>query len=106
MEAGTVDLGCGNRANADLCCATDDGMEKLLALLVPYLLGVVQARERTNPGAPQRLVVEEHPSDDEWSCERAATRLVRARDVADAETSIVCEKPLTRRAGHADEDTR
>ena len=66
----------------------------------PHLLGVVQPRERPYPSAAQRLVVEEHAGDDERACERAASRLVRARDVADAEAPIVCEKPLAARSRH------
>ena len=56
--------------------------------------------ERTNPCAAQRLVVEKHAGDDERPGERAAARLVRARDVADTEASIVCEKPLAGRSRH------
>ncbi len=106
VEPGAIDLGSGDHADADPRRTADDRVEELLAFFVPYLFGVVQSRQRPNPHTAQILKVEEDPSDHERSGKGAATRLIRACDVADAEAPIVGEKPLTARAGHPAEDRR
>jgi hypothetical protein len=81
-------------------------MEQLLALLVRNLLRVVEAGERAHAVAAERAVVKEYAGDHERAGERPASRLVRTRHEAHAEPPIVCEEPLTARAGHAAEDRR
>jgi hypothetical protein len=81
-------------------------MEQLLALLVGHLLRVVEAGERPYAVASESAVVEEHARDDERPGERPASSLVRTRHEAHAELPIMCEEPLTARAGHAVEDRR
>ena len=81
-------------------------MEEGLAFLGRDLLGVVQPGEWTNPRPAKQLVVEEHAGYDERAGEGASSRLVRARDVANAEAPIMCEKPLATRSRHVAENRR
>ena len=69
-------------------------MEERLALVGRHLLRVVQRGEPPDARAAKELVVEQDAGDDERPGERASPGLVRARDEADAETPVVCEKPL------------
>ena len=60
--------------------------------------------ERPDARAAERLV-EEHAGDDEWPGERAASRLVGARDEAHAELAIESEETLAAGSSHAAEST-
>src|SRR6476659_8163081 len=83
----------------------DAGVVEALTLGRLDLLGVVQQGKRPDPMSAQRLVVEEHPRDDERAGERAAARLVRARDEADAEPAVVSKQALAGRERHEPEDS-
>ncbi len=105
MEARPVDLESGHDADADLRSAPQDCFEQRLALFLRDLLRVIESRERTHPRTAQRFVVEKNAGDDERTGKRAASRLVRPRDVANAEASVVCEEPLAAGTSHAAEDS-
>lgn len=51
-------------------------------------------------------VVEQNAGDHERAGERSATRLVRTRDEAHTESSVVPEKTLAARQSHAGDDRR
>src|SRR5262245_40752114 len=101
-----VDRPDGHDPNADRRGARSDGLEERLALLDRDLLGVVQPCERAHAGTTQRLIVEEHARDDERPGERATARLVRTRDVADAELAVEPEETLAAGPSHAADNTR
>ena len=104
VQAVPVDVGARDDADADPRRAADHCAEELLALLRRDLLGVVQGRERPHPMVAEALVVEQDARDDERPRERAATRLVGARDEARTEPAIEREELLTGRARHDVED--
>jgi hypothetical protein len=106
VEAVSVDRADGDDPDADGRGVGDDGVEERLAVGRGDLLRVVQRRQPTHPGAAQQPVVEEDAGDDERPRERASARLVRARDVADAEAPVVSEEPLAGGPSHAAEDRR
>ncbi len=91
MQTRAVDLESRNDSNADLRGTAEHRAEERLALFGGNLLGVVQPGKRTDPGPVERLVVEEHPGNDERPCEGAATCLVGARDIPDTEAPVMRE---------------
>ena len=105
MEAVPIDRTDGHDPDADRGRARSDGLVQHLALLDRDLLRVVQRGERPDARAAQRVVVEEHAGDDERPRERAASRLVRARDEAHAELAIESEEALAAGSSHAAEST-
>ncbi len=105
MKTVRVDLGRGDDAQRDPRRCRDDGVVEPFALGRLDLLGVVQEGKRANAVSAQRPVVEQHAGDDEGAGERAAARLVRARDEADAEPTVVSKQALAGRERHVPEDS-
>jgi len=97
----SVDLARRNHTYGDLLGAADDRPEELLPPLAGDLLGVVQQRERPHTVVAEAAVVEQDTRDDERPRQRAASRLVGARDEACAEPAVEREQLLADRARHA-----
>jgi hypothetical protein len=106
VQPRSVDLARGHDPNAHAGRGRQHGLEENLAVLSRHLLGVVQCRQRSNPYAPQQVVVEEHTGDDKRPCERAAAGFVGPRHIADAEASIEPEETLAGGSSHATENRR
>jgi hypothetical protein len=106
VETRPVDLARGHDPDAHAGRGSQHGLEENLAVLSRHLLGVVQCRERSNPRAPQQVVVEEHTGDDERPCERAAAGFVGPCYIADAEAPIEPEETLAGGSSHATENSR
>ena len=100
MQPFTVDVRRGDDSNGDARRRSQHGVVKPLAVDRVDLLGVVEARERADAVAAQRLVVEQDTRDDERSRKRPATRLVGAGDEPRSEPPIVAEQALTGRERH------
>ena len=94
VHAAAVDLARRRDDHADARGAREDGLVELLALCERARLRVVELRERRAHAALQAPVVEEHAGRDERARERAATRLVGARDERHAERAIVTQQPV------------
>ncbi len=105
VQPRSVDLARGHDPDAHAGRSRQHGLEKNLAVLSRHLLGVVQCRERSNPRAPQQVVVEEHTGDDERPCERAAAGFVGPSYEANTETSIESEEALAGGSSHAADNT-
>jgi len=105
VQPRSVDLARGHDPDAHAGRSRQHGLEENLAVLSRHLLGVVQCRERSNPRAPQQVVVEEHTGDDERPCERAAAGFVGPRHIADTKTSIEPEETLAGGSSHAADNT-
>jgi hypothetical protein len=105
VQPRSVDLARRHDSHADRRGACYDGREELLALVRRHLLRVVQHRERSNARPTEKLVIEQHPGDDERPCERSATGFVGTGHEAHAETSIEPEETLADGSSHAAEST-
>jgi hypothetical protein len=92
-----VDVARRDHAHGHLLRALEHASEQVLAQLLGALLRVVQVRERADPVVAQAPVVEQHAGDDERPRERAAARLVGARDEARAEPAVEAEELLAGR---------
>ena len=95
----------GTDAHDDALGAAQDGPKERFALGLAALLRVVQAGERADGVVVQPRVVEQDACDDERAGERAAPRLVGARDEARAELAVVLEELPAGATSHCREDS-
>ena len=104
VEPVAVDVTRRDHTNRHLRRRLEDGQEKRFAHLGIDLLGIVQQGERPRAPSVERVVVEQDAGDDERPRERSSARLVRTGDEADAEPSVIAEKPLAGLGAHRSED--
>ena len=105
MQPGAVDLARRHDPDAHAGRGRQHGLEENFAALWRHLLGVVQCRQRSNPRAPQQVVVEEHTGDDERPCKRPTSGFIGPGYEADTETSIKPEEALAGGSSHAADNT-
>jgi hypothetical protein len=92
MEPARVDASDAANGHRNAACRADHGRVELLAFSVGALLRVIELGQRAPVRHGERPVIDQDRRGDERAGQRAATGLVAARDVADAELPVELEE--------------